>query len=79
MVQEQLLNGQLSPLQGSKLTLRKLVQAVKGAVALVKQGQHVVPATVWCLLCAYSSMQVVTASSMTSVKLVAKVMLNAHT
>ena len=68
-----MLSGQLLPLQGSKLTLRKLIQAVKGAVALVKQGRRVVPATVWCLLSAYSSMQAVT-TPFQSVKLVAQVL-----
>lgn len=73
LLQELISNGQLLPLQGSKLTLRKLIQSVKGAVALVKQGRNAVPATVWCLLCAYSSMQAVAAPS-TSVKLVTQVM-----
>ena len=68
-----MLSGQLLPLQGSKLTLRKLIQAVKGAVALVKQGRSVVPATVWCLLSAYSSMQAV-AAPFQSLRLVAQVL-----
>ncbi|KAK9820719.1 hypothetical protein WJX74_002690 [Apatococcus lobatus] len=39
-----MLSGQLLVLHSSKLTLRKLIQSVRGAIALVNRGQNLVPA-----------------------------------